>query len=137
MKEIWIQKMASEITAACELIFGYSRCTFPNNTIDLDLKTHELRCIHTCKKDSSQVNKYSSWGIEITPFPSLQKKINEYMRWRETVAIPFSSRLQLSRLETVTTPFTEKLYQSRSEAAQIKGHTLVTLKRSNKDSVWQ
>ena len=50
--------MASEITPTCDLIFGYLRCNLLKDTIDIDLKVHTLRGIHTYKKDlSSQVNK--------------------------------------------------------------------------------
>ena len=57
------------------------RCSLPKDIIDIDLQIHTLRGIHTYKKDrSSQVNKYSPWGTEITPFPSLKKKMMEFMR---------------------------------------------------------
>ena len=73
--------MASEITPTCNLIFGYLRCNLPKDTIDIELKVCTLKRIHTYKKDrDSQVNKYNPWGSEITPFPSLKKKMTEFMR---------------------------------------------------------
>ena len=81
--------MASEITPTCDLVFGYLRCNPLKDTIDIDLKICTLTGTHTYKKDiSSQVNKYSSWGCEITPSPSLMKQMMELMRGRETIADP-------------------------------------------------
>ena len=67
--------MASEITPTCYLVFGYLRCNLLRDTIDIELKICTLRGNHIYGKDRrSQVNKYSPWGSEITPFPSLKKR---------------------------------------------------------------
>ena len=76
-----LPEMTSEITPTCDLVFGYLRCSLPKDTTDIDLKICTLRGVDSFKKDrSSQVNKCSPWGTEITPFPSLKKKMVEFMR---------------------------------------------------------
>ena len=66
--------MVSEIAPTCYLVFGYLRCNLPRDTIDIDLKIHTLRGIHTYKRHRSSIlNRYSLWNSDITPFPSLKK----------------------------------------------------------------
>ena len=109
--------MASEITPTCDLVLGYLRCNLLNDTIDIDLKIHTLRGIHTCKKDrSSHINRYSPWGSEITPFPSLKKKMIEFVRQREATTTLFN--------------FSD---QPKPKATAAKECTLVTITRPNKD----
>ena len=75
-----LTEMASKITPNCNVILGVLKCNLPKDTIDVDLKICTLQGIHTYKQDkSSQGNKYSPEGTEITPFLSLRKKIMEYV----------------------------------------------------------
>ena len=53
--------MACELLTPCILIFGILKCTLPEDTIDVDLKVHVLRGIHTFKKDG--VNKSSNVAL--------------------------------------------------------------------------
>ena len=73
--------MACELSTQCDLIFGSLKYTLPEDTIDVDLKVHTLRGIHAYRKDrSTQIIKCSPWGTEVQPYPSLKKKIVEFMR---------------------------------------------------------
>ena len=42
--------MACKLLMQCDLILGILKFTLPEDTIDLDLKIHTLRGIHTFKK---------------------------------------------------------------------------------------
>ena len=75
--------MACELATNCDLISGILTSSLPEDTIDVDLKVHTLWGIHTYKKDrGTQVVKCSSWGTEVNPFQSLQRKMMKYLRQR-------------------------------------------------------
>ena len=85
--------MACELSANCDLIFGILSCNLPEDTIDVDLNVQTLQGIHTYKKDrSTQVIKCSSWGSKVRSFPSLQKKMAEFLRCRQITATPYANR---------------------------------------------
>ena len=76
------------------------------------------------KKDqSTQVIKCNPWGMEVKPFPSLQKKMAEFLRCRQIIATPFANRSHQPRpkatatrrcnLVVLTRPNREKLSQPR------------------------
>ena len=114
--------MACKRAANYDLIFGILTCNLSEDTIDLDMKVHTLWGIHTCKKDrSTQVIKCSPWGTEVKPFPSLQGKVKEYLRHRQTI----------------TTPFANRSYQPRPRATPIRRCNLVTLTRPNREKLSQ
>ena len=85
----------------------------------MDLKVCTLWGIHTYKKDrSTQVLKCSPWGPEVKPYPFLQKKMAEFMKHRQIIAMPFANRSFKPRpkvaagkcnLVTLTRPNREKL----------------------------
>ena len=75
--------MACKLSTQCDLILWILKCALPEDTIDVDLKFHTLRGIHTFRKDSrTQIIKCSPWGTEVKPYPSLKKKMVEFMRHR-------------------------------------------------------
>ena len=45
--------MACKLAANCDLIFGILTCNLLEDTIDVDLKVHNLQGIYTYKKDKS------------------------------------------------------------------------------------
>ena len=74
------------------LTFGILSCTPSEDTINVDLKICTLWGIHTYKEDrSTQVIKYTPWGTEVQPFPSLKKKMAELTKHRQIIAIPFAT----------------------------------------------
>ena len=78
--------------------------------------------VHTHQKGrSTQVIKSSPWGTEVKPFPSLQKKVTEYLRQRQII----------------TTPFANRLYQPRPKATTIRRCNLLTLTRPNREELSQ
>ena len=78
--------MACKLSANCNLIFGILSCNLPDDTTDVDLKVSTLWGIHMYKKDqSTQVHPLENGG---KPFPSLQKKMVEFLRCRQIIATP-------------------------------------------------
>ena len=64
----------------CGLVYGFFKCALPEDTIDVPLKVHTLKGIHTFRKDYKlQTAKCSPWGTEVQPYQSLKKKIVEFM----------------------------------------------------------
>ena len=111
--------MACKLSTNCNLIFVILSCNLLEHTIDMDLKVCTLQEIHTYKKDSStQVIKCSP---EVKPFPSLQKKMTEFLRYRQTVATPFANRC----------------FQLRPKATATRKCNLVILTRPNRDKLSQ
>ena len=120
-KKICFQKWPVKLHPS-DLIFGILYCNLQKDTIDVDLKICTLQGIYTYKKDrSSQVSKYSPWGTEVTPFPSLQKKMIEYLRQRQVV----------------TTSYANRLYQPGPKATATRRTNLVTLTRANREKLSQ
>ena len=106
---------------ACDLICGILSCTLPEVTINVDLKVLTLWGIHTYKKDrSTQVIKCRPWVTKAQAFPSIHKKIVEFMRCRQINATPFANRsfqprpkIAARNLVTITRPNRVKLSQPR------------------------
>ena len=42
--------MACEFSMQCDFFYGFLECAFPEDTIDVDLKVHTWKGIHTFKK---------------------------------------------------------------------------------------
>ena len=85
--------MVCKLLIWCDLIFGVLNCTLPEDTIDVDLKVHMLREIHTFRKDSSmQIIKCNPWGMKVQPYPSLKKKMVKFMKCRWIIITPFTNR---------------------------------------------
>ena len=72
--------MACELLTKCDLFYGFLKYAFAEDTIDVDLKVHTLKGIHTFKKDyKSQATKCSPLGTGVQPYPSLKKKMVQFM----------------------------------------------------------
>ena len=85
-------RKACELLMQYDLVFGILKCTLPEDTIHVDLKACTPRGIYTFRKDRrTQIMKWSPWGTEIQPYPSLKKMV-EFMRHRQTIATPLAIR---------------------------------------------
>ena len=81
------------------MLFGYFSCTLLKDTVDVDITVHMLNGIHTFRKDrSTQVSRCSPWGMDVRPFPSLWKKMWDFIEARQAIANPFTYWPYLSRL---------------------------------------
>ena len=68
--------MACDLAPNCNSLFGYFSCNLPEDMKDVTITVHMLKGTHTLRKDrSTQVSRYSLWGMEVRPFPSLRKKM--------------------------------------------------------------
>ena len=94
--------MACKLLMQCNLVFGILNCKLPEDTIDVVLKVHTLRRIHTFRRDrTTQIIKCSPWEAKVQPYPSLKKKMVEFMWHRRTIAIPFTNRSFQPRIKVV------------------------------------
>ena len=85
--------MPCNLAPACNLLFGYFSCTLLEDTIDVNITVHMLKGIHTFRKDwTMQVSKCSPWGRGVKPFPSLKKKMKDYIEECKAIANPFTHR---------------------------------------------
>ena len=72
--------MACNLDPTCNLLFGYLLCSLPEDMIDVDITVHMLKGIHTFRKDwIMQISRCSPWGMGVKPFPSLRKKMKDYI----------------------------------------------------------
>ena len=114
--------MACKLAANCDLIFGILTSILLGGHYRSGSEGQFLWGIHMYKKDrSTQAVKCSPWGTEVKPFPSLQKKMTEYLRQRQIIATPFSNRS----------------YQPRPKTTPIRRSNLVTLTRTNREKLSQ
>ena len=90
---------------------------FNNYTIDIFLFVTAIISFHR----TTQVIKCSPWGSEVTPFPSLQKKMAEFLRHGQIIA----------------TPYANKAFQPRPKATATRKHKLETLTRPNREKLSQ
>ena len=92
-------------------------CTLPEDTINVDIKGHTLKGIHTFRKDgTTQISRFSPWGMEVKPFPSLWKKMKNY----------------IEECQAIVNPFTHRSYPSRPKPSSfVKGSKATPVERSN------
>ena len=84
--------MACGLAVQCDLIYGCLKCGLPEDTINVDLKVDTLKGIRTFKKEyKSQTSKFSPWGADMQHYPSLQKKMGQFMKRRKTIATPYTN----------------------------------------------
>ena len=99
--------MASDLAPNCSFLFGCFLCNLPEDMIDVKITMYMLQGIPTFSKDrNNQISKCSPWGIEVRPFPSLRKKMRDYIEERQAIANPFSNRSYPSKPNP--TPFAKQ-----------------------------
>ena len=82
--------MNCNLTIHYDLIYGFVKWSLPPNTIEVDLKFHTLKGMHTYKKDyKTQINCCSPWEAEIIPYPELKKEMVQYLNRRRPISTPF------------------------------------------------
>ena len=88
----------------------------------MDLKVYTLWGYTLIKKGrNTQVIKCCPWETEVKPFPLLQKKMVEFLRCRQIIAMPFANRS----------------YQPRTKTTATRRCNLVTLTRPNRKKLSQ
>ena len=83
--------MACDLIPQCNLLHRLFHCDLLEDTIDVKITVWTLKDIHTFRKDQSSWSSVCSpWGSCIKPFPSLQRKMEAYMKERWAIANPFN-----------------------------------------------
>ena len=123
-----LPEMACDLAANCNFLFGFFSCNLLEDTIDIKLMVYTLWRINTFKKDqNTQVIRCVPWGTEVKPFPSLWRKMMEYLKQKQTIATPFANRSYQStpeRSHAITT-------QSRPKASPMRKCRHSTPRRVN------
>ena len=82
--------MACKLSVQHDLVYRCLKYALPEDTIDVN---HTLKGIHTLKKDyKSQSTKCSPWGAEVQQYPSLRKKMVEFMHQRQSITTPNANK---------------------------------------------
>ena len=85
-----LPEMGCDLEPTFNFLFGYFSCTLPEDMINVDITVHTLKGIHTFRNDQSmQVSRFSLWGAEVKLFPSLRKKMKDYIEECQAIANPF------------------------------------------------
>ena len=87
------RKVALKLARQCDLMYGFLTCALPEDMIDMDLKVYMMKGIHTFKKDyKSKNSKHSPWRAEVQPYPTLRKRMVEFMCSREKTTTPYPNK---------------------------------------------
>ena len=87
------RKMACHLAPKCNFLHGFFQCNLWKDIIDVEITVRTLKGMHTFRKDcSSQSSMCSPWDSCIKPFPSLWRKMEDYLKERQTIANPFHVR---------------------------------------------
>ena len=78
--------MAGELETQCNLIFEFLKSDLPEDMINMDLKLCTLKGIQ--KDYKSHTSMCSPWGAEVQPYPTLRKKMMEFMCRRQETTTP-------------------------------------------------
>ena len=85
--------MACKLAMQCDLMYGFLKYVLPDDMINVDLKNCMLKGIHIFKKDyKSHTSKCSQWGAEVQPYPTLRKKMVEFMDRREKTTTDYANK---------------------------------------------
>ena len=67
--------MAKDLIAVCNFVNAVKKFKLRKGIIDVDLKVHTLKGIHTYKKDRDNlIKKFSPVSDELISFPSFKRK---------------------------------------------------------------
>ena len=83
--------MACNLAPQCKFLYGHFQFDIPEDTIDVEITVQTLKGIHNFRKDHTTQQKFtcSPWGSQVKPFPSLRKKMRDYMEERQNSLNPF------------------------------------------------
>ena len=89
--------MTREISPMHDFIFGSIRTGLLMDTVDVELMVRMVKGIYTYRKDHmAKSTMFSTWSQTVSPFPSLQRKIQAYQdknnqmsAWNKGHAVPY------------------------------------------------
>ena len=111
-----LPEMACDLEPTCNFLFGFFMCTLPEDMNDVDITVHTLKEIHTFKKNrNTQISRYNPCSMVVKPFPSLWKKMKDYIKERQAISNPFTNRSYPSRSKPSPLPKDPKLHPQKEE----------------------
>ena len=103
----FFSRMAYDLAPQCNFLYRFLQCKLPENTIDVEIMVRMMKGIHTFKKDCyNQTSSSSRWGLQVHPFPSLEKKMVIYLEERRNIADPLCLTCNCPNRHT-RSPFSE------------------------------
>ena len=116
-----LPEMTCDLEPTSNFLFGFFLCTLPEDMITVDITVHTLKEFHTFRKDrNAQISRCSPWSMEVKPFPSLWKKMKDYIEEHQAIASLFTNRSYPYRPEP--SPFAK-----RHKTTPVKRSNLVTI----------
>ena len=119
LKDI-LPEMACELSMQCDLIFGILNWTPWRHNRCWPQSLHPIGNPYIQKRQKYTSHQMYPWGTQVQPFPSLKKKMVEFMKHRQII----------------TMPFTNRCFQPRPKVAARK-HNLVPLNKPNRTKPFQ
>ena len=83
--------MACDLELQCNFLYGFFTCNLPEDTVDVEYTICTLKGIHTFRRDCNiQASVCSPWGMLVRLFPSIRKKMKEYIKERQSILNPLA-----------------------------------------------
>ena len=87
----YFSRMAWDLQASCSFLYWVLSCQLPEDIIDAELTVRTMKGIHAYWRDcSTQASLCSPWSAWVKPFPSLVRKMENYLEERRNIENPFN-----------------------------------------------
>ena len=91
--QILFQRMSCDLDPQSNFIYRYFTCNLPEDTIDVEVTVCTLKGIYTFRKDpNTQMSTCSPWHTQVRPFPSLRRRMEDYIKEHQNIMNPFSPK---------------------------------------------
>ena len=81
--------MVYDVEPQCNFLYRFFTCNLPEGTVDVKVTLCTLKGIHTFRKGhNTQASMCSPWGMQVRPFPSVRRKMKEYIEERQNILNP-------------------------------------------------
>ena len=78
--------MACNLQPSCSILYGVPSCQLPEDIIDVEFTVRTMKGISTYRRDhTTQASSCSLWSAWVKPFPSLIRKIENYLEERRNI----------------------------------------------------
>ena len=84
--------MACDLDPQCIFLYGYFTHNLPEDTIDVEVTVCTLKRICTFRKyHNTKTSTCSPWGTLVRTFPSLRRKMKDYIEEHQSIINPFAT----------------------------------------------
>ena len=85
--------MACFLQPECNFLHRFSRCKFPVEVVDVEVKITSVQGMHIFRRDqTTQLIKCTPWSTKLCPHPKIIKKMKTFLGWSKMgpVVVPVS-----------------------------------------------